>query len=421
MKRKGTILSIICFTLVLLNIVPLFSYAGNGQSSFCGGNSYVNKNPYYGFVNVSYPYVSDDTGIVFTLSLGNDTSSNSAHLYLCPVYAVTSYQQTTYGRYIQVIKENDILKNPNLFTNGQHVIYTELLGLSVGSYKLVAIVNEQSITPDIYEYYFLYTGKTLGLLGDGAVRTKYIATLREQENGQIVDTPLTNHSYNTFFNYTGTLTPLSDGTTQVTIRLSLGEFQFTDIKAGYYDITFKSLTFDLRNNDGFYTCDYLNVSVFNHNTSTTTHIGTINNLSRRNQTSESQPYTLSFPASLFSSGDRLTLVLNFLSYEAHTSHIGTLFDYSVSCGDIWISAYSGKIFNANQSIENLTNAGDALSNVDRPEIDFGDLDINDIIGSDSINSASSYFESLYSFEIIGIMLMVVAILVLLSYLFFGKK
>lgn len=430
MKIKGTILSILFSLLVLFNIVPLNSYAGNGQSSFSKGNSYVNKNPNYGFKNIKDATFNDETGLNFTLYLGNLTSENIASLYLVPVYANNKYQTTiNVGTYINIIKEFDLLHETESFSNGDYTIYPENLNLSIGSYKLVAIVNEASLTPpDIYEYYFLYTGSTLGLIGDGAFRTQYLATLREYENGVIVDTPLTNHSYNTFFNYTGTLTPLQDGTVEATIRLTLSDFLFniddtivSKYNPTYYDITFKSLTFDLRNDDGYYTCDFVNVSLFNHRTGENTFIGTINNVSRRNQTNELQPYNLYFPASLFSAGDKMSVVLNFRSFQAHEGHIGTLFDYSVSCGDIYISAFSGKILNTNQSIEDLANAGDALSNVERPEINFDDLDINDIIGSDSISSAASYFESLYQFEIIGIMLMVVAILVLLSYLFFGKK
>lgn len=183
----------------------------------------------------------------------------------------------------------------------------------------------------------------------------------------------------------------------------------------------QSLSFDLTNNDGYYTADYCSIYLYNHRTKVNHFLGVFNNISRRNQTSSLYPYIISFPASYVDLGDDLTVQFYFQSYQADKGHIGDQFDYTVTCNSIVFLAYSSMSLNTNLSIDNLANAGNSLGSVPKPDLDFDELNLNNVIGNESISSASRFFFSLYKYEIIVLMMMVVAILVLLSYLFFGKK
>lgn len=419
MKRKGTILSIICFTLVLLNIVPLFSYAGNGQCAYKIGNGNSFDTDGRGFIN-PIPYVNDESGLNFTLSF---IQSVTASLYLVSVYEDTAFNTWSSRLYIEHIHEVDLLNTFYGYGNGSHYIDISALRIPVGGYKLIAIVNENDpINADIYEYYFVYTGYTTFLIGDGAVRSDSLYTITEFVDGVQVSKPVVNAPYNNIMTYTGTLTPLSIDAQTIRVSIKLGKWiTYERAKVDYYDIWFKELACNVTTNDGYYTAEHCTVYLYNQTKRVLSFIGCINNITRINHTSSLMSYPLYFDDSLVSQGDILEIQLNFYYYP-DTRHVGTQFDYTVTCNNIAISAYEDKsrdeVFN---SLDDLENAGNALSNVERPNINFDDLDINDIIGTESLTSASSYFDSLYSYEIIGIMLMVVAILVLLSYLFFGKK
>lgn len=427
MKKKGAVLSIICLTLVLLNIVPLFSHAGNGQSSYWVGNGNRNVNPSYGFKNTAL-YVTDESHLKFSLHLGNETSSNYANLYLCSVSMNNGFHTYNVRPYVEYVHEVDLLNSQDTYYSGQHTIDIKSMRLPVGTYKLVAIVGEDTIsTCHIYEYYFLYCGFIYEVadFGAGTGGNDYYS-VQEYEGNTLVDYPVERQPYagvGSVCSYTGTMTPLTDGVSSISVRVSLGDWEvITLADPDYYDIDLKELSFNATTDDGaFFTANYCSVYLYNATKRKSTYIGTINNVSRDTQTSGTMSYVLSFPATLVSHGDICELGFYYY-YKPDTQHTGNTFDYSfrVKLGNMY--AYkdpsNSEYFD---SLNQLGQAGDALSDIERPEINFDDLDIKDIIGSDSISSASAYFESLYQFEIIGIMLMVVAILVLLSYLFFGKK
>lgn len=428
MKKKGIIFIIISLSLVLLlNIVPLFSYAGNGQSSYWVGNGNRNVNPSYGFKNTSL-YVTDESQLKFSLHLGAETSSNYANLYLCSVSMNNGFHTYSVRPYVEYVHEVDLLNLQDTYYSGQHTIDIKSMRLPVGTYKLVAIVGEDTIsTCHIYEYYFLYCGFIYEIqdIGGATVHGDYYS-VQEYEGNTLVDYPINRQPYAGMGNvcsYTGTMTPLTDGVSSISVRVSLGQWNISTLAdPDYYDIDIKELSFNATTNDGaFFTANYCSIYLYNATKRVSTYLGTINNIARDTQTSGTMSYVISFPANLVSQDDQCEVGFYYY-YKPDTQHTGNTFDYSfrVNVGAMYAykdpsnSQYFG-------SLDKLGEAGDALSNVERPEINFDDLDIKDIIGSDSISSASAYFESLYQFEIIGIMLMVVAILVLLSYLFFGKK
>lgn len=388
----------------------------NGQVSFYNGSDYLTTDTYGIFGSYFY---SLDTGLKFTLNLGQN---NTANLY-CVSVTDTNYAVYSYLSYKNLLTQKDILKIDTVFTNGEHIIDTSIYDIPVGTYKLIALVGENTF----YEWYFVYSP-------DGFVRSvgnySQIVSLARvyeylnKQNGQVLMGTTDTINYVDNFSYTGSFST-QEGIGFTRVRLQLGTWltNFAHLEnSSFYVFDIADITFNTTLAGIFSSASFANVALRNSTTNETFFLGTINNLTRSTQVNNNynDSYVFYFPSSVFSSPeDTLELIFDF----NNTLAVGSTYDYSLRVGKINFYGFKNPLdySDAENAMNALGNASDELGNVEKPEISSDDLDISQYVSPSGIAQASALIAKISSYSVIGAILGLVAVFCLVAYLLYGKR
>lgn len=403
-------LIVLSFIFCILFSIPCL--AMNGQPSFYHSSDFT-SNSHIGVYGDMVALKSEP----FTYNV-NLNPQHSIEVYCCPVdYSTPNYFNVpNLNDYIFAVREADILNLTGLVQPGKRTIEFRYYDVPIGMYKIV-VYDTTDVC--VYEWYFSYVSSLYKLLKE-APRLKTGVNLSEYVDDRLTDTPISYQYYEDTFSYSGEF----DNTENSDIRLKLvcriDEWQ-TPVNADYYELWLKDLSFEAEATDYYnVTSMFVNISFVNRTTRKSYSLTSLNNVQNINNSNTHLDisYPVYVPASYASEGDLIYLQFDFI-LPALDQDI----KYNVSIGSVSYFAYDliGFDFDdINSSIDSMNSAGNALGNVEKPDITADDFDIESYISSNNIALATQPLTALYN-TFIGTMVIVVCILAVLSFIFFGKK
>ena len=403
-------LIVLSFVFCILFSIPC--YAMNGQSSFYHSADFSS----YGHIGVFGDMVAlKSEPFKYNINLN---PQHTIKVYCCPVdYATPNYFNVrNLPDYIFAVSEIDILNATGTFGAGEHKIEFRYYDVPVGMYKLVVYDSTEMC---VYEWYFSYVSTLYKLLNE-APRLKTGVNLSEYVNDRLTDTPITYQYYEDTFSYSGEFDNVENFDTRLRLTCRIDEWQ-TPVNADYFELWIKNLSFEAEATN-FYnvTSTFVNITFVNRTTRNSYPLTSLNNVQNINNSSTHLDisYPVYVPATYASEGD-----LIYLQFDFMLPALADDLKYSVSIGSVSYFAYDLIGFDfedINSSIDSMNSAGNALGNVDKPDISADDFDIESYISSSNIALATKPLTALYN-TFIGIMVTVVCILSVLSFVFFGKK
>lgn len=407
MLRKLTIfIAIFC----ILFTIPC--YAMNGQASFYHSSNFTSN----GHIGVFGDMVAlKSEPFIYNINLN---PQDTIKVYCCPVdYSTPNYSNAlNLPDYIISVSQIDILQSTGYFSAGENKIEFRYYDVPVGMYKLVVY---DSTDMCVYEWYFTYVSNLYKLLKE-APRLRSLVSVQEYYNDNLTDTPIPFEYYEDTFSYSGIFSNPhnSDMTLRLTCRIA--EWQ-TPVNADYYELWIKGLSFEAEATNYYnLTSSYVNLKFVNSTSRQIYSVSSLNNVQNLNNSNTHLDisYPVYIPASYASEGDLIYLQFDFI-----IPALAEDLRYTVSIGSVSYFAYDIIGFDfedINSSIDSMNSAGNALGNVEKPDISADDFDIESYISSNNIALATQPLTALYN-TFIGTMVIVVCILAVLSFIFFGKK
>lgn len=412
MKRKGIIFIILILVLVM-GIMPLSSHAQNGSIvlSFSAGQQtgttqFTLDKTIYGrdeIISIDSSFDRISEGMQFFLWKNNNTST---------IY------NTEYTIYKSFIDSNKVYESSVYTSNGNYTIdLNSIKSLDTGNYVVSLVCAEKRL---IYDYYIVITGSTYAI-GSPSEYANYVLNMKVITDTGSSYNVITDQIIDSDSSFTHSGKALLSGNSLVTLQTTLRSVKENRF-ANAYVISFKGLrsTWDTVSNagePGYYSPLTFCVSIKNKNG--TYILGYINNVNSYNG-----DYDIYLPAEYVNgldtsidTADDVTIVLNDVSSRSYDYYFLSWENIDVSNAYI-LDLDPDK--NA-ESLGALEDAGDALGNVEKPEVDLDDLDINNYVDEQSLNDLTYVLTVFYNNEIYLAMIMLVISLAVIAYIFFGKR
>lgn len=403
-------LIVLSFVFSILFSVPCL--AMNGQPSFYHSSDF-SSNGHIGVYGDMVALKSEPFNYNINLN-----PQHTITVFCCPIdYSTPNYFNVrNLNDYIFAVRECDILNLSGVVSGGKHTIEFRYYDVPIGMYKLVVY---DSTDMCVYEWYFSYVSSLYKLLKESP-RLKTGVNLSEYVDDRLTDTPIAYQYYDDTFNYSGEFDNVKNVNTTLKLICRIDEWQ-TAVNADYYELWIKDLSFSAEATDYYnLTSMFVNISFVNRTTRKSYPLTSLNNVQNINNSNTHLDisYPVYVPSNYASEGD-----LIYLQFDFNLDALDEDIKYSVSIGSVSYFAYDliGFDFDdINSSIDSMNSAGNALGNVDKPDISSDDFDIESYISSTNISLATQPLTALYN-TFIGIMVTVVCILAVLSFVFFGKK
>lgn len=425
MKRPFIFLLIV-ISILLLFLIPCSAF--NGQVSFHNGFGYISDNFVglrFGGNNFNRPYtaLTNDEGLSFTIQI---PPRNDRTLYLVPFSGeyYSEYSYTLMGDYVGALENYNILPNDNNYGTGSHTIYMSDYTSIYGNYKL-CLYDETDL--NIYELYIFYIPSVDGsFFAVNFDRTDISARLRLFSGSTLINTidnvPITESGT---LAYTGSFQP-TDSDQILSVSLSLGIWESSPT-SDFYELNIPFISFDWSIPDTQFfkqKANWCSIGVVNNTKRTLYHVGNVNNITNYNDTNltTNKGYSFFIPSNFADIGDVITLQLDF-QFENMTLP----FYYDIYVKGTSITAWNingldlGGKYNTLEEFEKAQQEYKDYFSSYQIDIDDIDLDINSYIDEDSIVKAFSLGNKILQFDLFFTILLIVIVIAVSSYIFFGKK